>query len=131
MDGCNTYSITRTAPISKLKFMLLTSLSLSISVEKEFSFSLSNYCQFHTIWDLGPLIKALDTSGFQISQKALKPLYTIESHSIEGFVMDWSGTVPEGLLLTGDMRTNIYLTTKSQKFITVPIGCVRLYESYQ
>ncbi|CAG8436092.1 9358_t:CDS:2 [Diversispora eburnea] len=65
------------------------------------------------IWDLDPLIKALDTSGFQISQKALKPLYTIESHSIEGFAMDWSGTVP-GRLLTGDLRTNIYLTTKSQ-----------------
>ncbi|RHZ87478.1 hypothetical protein Glove_34g64 [Diversispora epigaea] len=65
------------------------------------------------IWNLDPLMKALDTSGFLISQKALKPLYTIESHSTEGFAMDWSGTVP-GRLLTGDMHTNIYLTTKSQ-----------------
>src|SRR6266498_4757753 len=40
------------------------------------------------IWDLNPAIKALDTTGHQIPQKSSKPLYTIESHSIEGFAMD-------------------------------------------
>ncbi|CAG8640213.1 12659_t:CDS:2, partial [Acaulospora morrowiae] len=65
------------------------------------------------IWDLEPAIKSLETSSFQIPHKALKPLYTVESHSTEGFAMDWSGTVA-GRLLTGDLHTHIYLTTKSQ-----------------
>jgi hypothetical protein len=46
------------------------------------------------IWDLSPTMKSLDTKGYQIPQKSLKPIYTVESHSIEGFAMDWSGTVP-------------------------------------
>src|SRR5688572_6619250 len=57
------------------------------------------------IWDLLPVMKALDTTGYQIPQKSLKPLYTIESHSIEGFAMDWSGTVPG--------RCNIYSSVVS------------------
>ncbi|KAF0492453.1 WD40 repeat-like protein [Gigaspora margarita] len=69
------------------------------------------------IWDLAPVINSLDTPGRQISQKAQKPLYTVESHSTEGFAMDWSGTVA-GRLITGDMHTNIYLTTKAQSTFT-------------
>jgi ribosome assembly protein RRB1 len=46
------------------------------------------------IWDLIPVMKALDNTGYQAPQKSLKPLYTIESHSTEGFAMDWSRTVP-------------------------------------
>ncbi|EXX78489.1 Rrb1p [Rhizophagus irregularis DAOM 197198w] len=69
------------------------------------------------IWDLSPVVKALDTKGYQISQKSSKPLYTIESHSTEGFAMDWSGTVP-GRLITGDNHTHIYLTTKTQSNFT-------------
>ncbi|GES92196.1 glutamate-rich WD repeat containing [Rhizophagus clarus] len=69
------------------------------------------------IWDLSPIVKALDTRGYQISQKSSKPLYTIESHSTEGFAMDWSGTVP-GRLITGDNHTYIYLTTKTQSNFT-------------
>lgn len=93
------------------------------------------------IWDLSPIIKSLDTKGYQISQKSSKPLYTIESHSTEGFAMDWSGTVPgrcdilfllfifpsfiydltfklTNRLITGDNRTHIYLTTKTQSNFT-------------
>ncbi|CAG8476633.1 5943_t:CDS:2 [Funneliformis caledonium] len=69
------------------------------------------------IWDLNPVIKSLDTTGYQIPQKSLKPIYTVESHSTEGFAMDWSGTVP-GRLITGDMHTHIYLTTKAQSNFT-------------
>ncbi|CAG8777638.1 19061_t:CDS:2, partial [Racocetra fulgida] len=45
------------------------------------------------IWDLAPVINSLDTPGRQIPQKTQKPIYTVESHSTEGFAMDWSGTV--------------------------------------
>ncbi|CAG8814452.1 17767_t:CDS:2, partial [Racocetra persica] len=69
------------------------------------------------IWDLAPVINSLDTPGRQIPQKTQKPIYTVESHSTEGFAMDWSGTVA-GRLITGDMHTNIYLTTKAQSTFT-------------
>ncbi|CAG8692132.1 384_t:CDS:2, partial [Cetraspora pellucida] len=69
------------------------------------------------IWDLAQVINSLDTPGRQVPQKAQKPLYTVESHSTEGFAMDWSGTVA-GRLITGDMHTNIYLTTKAQSTFT-------------
>ncbi|CAG8715866.1 10985_t:CDS:2, partial [Acaulospora colombiana] len=50
------------------------------------------------IWDLKPAIRSLDVSGEKISQKALKPLYTVESHSAEGFAMDWSATSQSAFL---------------------------------
>ncbi|CAH1757795.1 16168_t:CDS:2 [Entrophospora sp. SA101] len=65
------------------------------------------------IWDIKPALDSIEIAGKQIPSNASKPLYTVETHSAEGFAMDWSRTVT-GRLITGDMRSNIYLTTKSQ-----------------
>ncbi|ORX91298.1 WD40 repeat-like protein [Basidiobolus meristosporus CBS 931.73] len=65
------------------------------------------------IWDVAPLVNALDSPGATIPQHAMQPIYTVGSHSVEGFAMDWSETVT-GRLLTGDFNKNIYLTNPAE-----------------
>lgn len=68
------------------------------------------------IWDVRPLIEALDVPGYTIDKsRTHTPTFTVNSHSAEGFAMDWAssgGANPSGLrLLTGDIHSKIYLTT--------------------
>ncbi|KAL6307723.1 glutamate-rich WD repeat-containing protein [Sparassis latifolia] len=69
------------------------------------------------IWDVRPLIEALDVPGYTIDKsRTHKPAFTINSHGrAEGFAMDWAssgGANPSGLrILTGDIHSKIYLTT--------------------
>ena len=68
------------------------------------------------IWDVRPLIEALDTPGYPIPKARTSPVFTITSHGrAEGFALDWAasgGANPSALrLLTGDVHSQIYLTT--------------------
>jgi ribosome assembly protein RRB1 len=72
------------------------------------------------IWDLTSHVQALDHPGTIIEEHTKKPISTVQEHrGTEGYAMDWSST-QEGRLLTGDMRSNIYLTqaTSSSTFVT-------------
>ncbi len=69
------------------------------------------------IWDVRPLIEALDVPGYSPDQsRTHTPAFTINSHGrAEGFAMDWASSGeanPSALrLLTGDVHSKIYLTT--------------------
>ncbi|KAI0756328.1 glutamate-rich WD repeat containing [Daedaleopsis nitida] len=69
------------------------------------------------IWDVRPLIEALDVPGYTIDKsRTHTPAFTIASHGrAEGFAMDWASSGdanPSALrLLTGDLHAKIYLTT--------------------
>jgi len=68
------------------------------------------------IWDVRPLIHALATPGANADkERTEKPRYTVEAHgSAEGFAMDWATSDTGALrLLTGDIHSNIYLTTST------------------
>lgn len=76
------------------------------------------------IWDVRPLIEALDVPGYTLDRKRTNnPAYTVNTHGrAEGFAMDWAADSanPASLrLLTGDIHSKIYLTTTSQaSFVT-------------
>lgn len=69
------------------------------------------------IWDVRPLIEALDVPGYIVDKsRTHTPAFTVDSHGrAEGFAMDWAssgGANPSALrLLTGDIHSKIYLTT--------------------
>ena len=69
------------------------------------------------IWDVRPLIEALDVPGYTIDKaRTHTPVFTIGSHGrTEGFALDWAtsgGANPSALrLLTGDVDSRIFLTT--------------------
>ena len=69
------------------------------------------------IWDIRPLIEALDVPGYTPDKgRTHSPAFTINSHGrAEGFAMDWASSGesnPSALrLLTGDVQSKIYLTT--------------------
>lgn len=74
------------------------------------------------IWDIRPLIESLDVPGYAPERsRTQKPVFTIDSHSTEGYAMDWASSGPTSLrLLTGDNHSKIYLTTATQsKFTTL------------
>ncbi|KAI0308311.1 glutamate-rich WD repeat-containing protein [Multifurca ochricompacta] len=65
------------------------------------------------IWDVRPLIYALDTPGASTDKERTEtPRYTIDTHRrAEGFAMDWAASETGALrLLTGDIHAKIYLT---------------------
>ncbi|KAF8632940.1 hypothetical protein AX15_001547 [Amanita polypyramis BW_CC] len=76
------------------------------------------------IWDVRPLIESLDVPGYTFDKARVgKPVFTIDSHGkAEGFAMDWASTSSSSLrLLTGDVHSNIYLTTSTPSgFNTLP-----------
>lgn len=83
------------------------------------------------IFDVRPLFNALDHPGAQYDKrKANMPMYTVEAHrGVEGYAMDWAGMASNGAggqasslrLLTGDLHSNIYLTTSNNAgFTTSP-----------
>lgn len=84
------------------------------------------------IYDVRPLFNALDQPGTQIDKrKAHTPMYTVEAHrGVEGYAMDWAGVAGPSSsgskasslrLLTGDIHSNIYLTTSNNSgFVTNP-----------
>ena len=49
----------------------------------------SDTCKVH-IWNTKLTLDGIDITDKQIPSK---PLYTVETHSVEGFAMDWSRTV--------------------------------------
>ena len=68
------------------------------------------------IWNIRPLIESLDVPGYTFDRALVsKPVFTINSHgTAEGFAMDWASSGPSSLrLLTGDIHSNIYLTTST------------------
>lgn len=81
------------------------------------------------IYDVRPLFNALDRPGTQYDKKKVStPLYTVDAHrGVEGYAMDWAGGGSAGgrastlRLLTGDLHSNIYLTTSNNSgFTTSP-----------
>lgn len=76
------------------------------------------------IWDVRPLIEALDVPGYTLDRKRTNNLaYTVNTHGrAEGFAMDWAADSANSAslrLLTGDIHSKIYLTTTSQaSFVT-------------
>lgn len=76
------------------------------------------------IWDVRPLIEALDVPGYTLDRKRTNnPAYTVNTHGrAEGFAMDWAADSANSAslrLLTGDIHSKIYLTTTSQaSFVT-------------
>jgi len=80
--------------------------------EKNIAATWSDTGKVH-IYDVTPYITSLDTPGTQPS-KFQRPLFTVDSHvGNEGFAMDWS-VLDTGRLLTGDIASNIYLTSQTQ-----------------
>lgn len=68
------------------------------------------------IHDLQPHYKAMNVPGFTVSKKKQKAIHTISNHgSIEGYAVDWSPLNKNGSLLTGDIKGNVYLTTRNQE----------------
>lgn len=68
------------------------------------------------IWNARPLIESLDVPGYSFDRARInKPVFTINSHGkAEGFAMDWASSGSSSLrLLTGDIHSNIYLTTST------------------
>jgi ribosome assembly protein RRB1 len=68
------------------------------------------------IWNVRPLIESLDVPGYSFDRASVnKPVFTINSHGkAEGFAMDWASSGSSSLrLLTGDIHSNIYLTTST------------------
>lgn len=69
------------------------------------------------IWDVRPLIEALDVPGYTVDKaRTHTPAFTITSHGrAEGFAMDWAASSESSTsalrLLTGDVQSKIYLTT--------------------
>lgn len=78
------------------------------------------------IWDVRPLIEALDTPGYVPDKtRTSQPVYTVTSHGrAEGFALDWAADQanPSSLrLLSGDIHSKIYLTTTTPSgFTTSP-----------
>ncbi|KAH6590423.1 hypothetical protein BASA50_009398 [Batrachochytrium salamandrivorans] len=70
------------------------------------------------IYDLSQHILALDTPGL-IPNSNLAPMHTVTQHgTAEGYAIDWSH-IQTGHLLTGDSKSRIFLTTKTQSsFVT-------------
>ena len=76
------------------------------------------------IYDIRPLLESLATPGF-IPDKARTntPVFTVNSHKrAEGFAMDWASSGPNASslrLLTGDVRSQIYLTISTPSSFNV------------
>jgi len=74
------------------------------------------------IWDVRPLMEQLDapSTAQPRSDKTRRPVHTITNHGREeGFALDWAaspGSTSDLRLLTGDVASQIYLTT------TTPTG---------
>lgn len=45
------------------------------------------------IWDLSEHFQSLSQPGIVISKRSHHPLFINNKHAVEGFAMDWSGTV--------------------------------------
>lgn len=71
------------------------------------------------IYNIRPYLEALDIQGSKVdASKHGRPVFTISAHGRnEGFAMDWAastsatGAITGLRLLTGDVASNIYLTT--------------------
>ncbi len=78
------------------------------------------------IYDIRPLYASLERGGTYDKKKVSTPLHSVEAHSgIEGYALDWAGSTPASQaatngasgkastlrLLSGDLSSNIYLTT--------------------
>lgn len=66
-----------------------------------------------SIYNVRPLIEALDVPGYNLDKRSCQhPCFTIDSHGVEGYAMDWNSPTASSLsLITGDNDSNIYLTT--------------------
>ena len=64
------------------------------------------------IYNVRPLIEALDVPGYHLDKRHRSPCFTIDSHRTEGYAMDWNAPSASSLsLLTGDNDAKICLTT--------------------
>ena len=72
------------------------------------------------IHDITPHLSTFDYPGTKIIPQQSKPVSTLRAHRTEGYALDWSPTVPQGKLLTGDNDGKIFITTSSEagKFVT-------------
>ena len=75
------------------------------------------------IWDVRPLIEALDVPGYALDKRRTNsPAYTVNAHGrAEGFAMDWAADSSNSSalrLLTGDIHSQIFLTTTTQAGFT-------------
>lgn len=65
------------------------------------------------VWNLNEMLKATNdkqamNNFIQRKRKDMKPLYSFEGYTNEGYALDWN-TVNKGQLLTGDNSKNIHL----------------------
>ncbi|KAI9846720.1 MAG: ribosome biosynthesis protein rrb1 [Thelocarpon superellum] len=66
------------------------------------------------IHDVTPHLTSFDTPGTIITPQQNRPISTVRVHKgTEGYALDWSPTVPQGKLLTGDNDGHIFLTTRT------------------
>ncbi|KAI9667490.1 MAG: ribosome biosynthesis protein rrb1 [Bathelium mastoideum] len=64
------------------------------------------------IHDISSQISSFDSPGLNPNSQPTQPLGTVRAHGkVEGYAVDWSPTVPEGKLLTGDVNGRIFITT--------------------
>jgi len=66
------------------------------------------------IHDVTQHLNSFDMPGSVASPQQLKPSIIKQHGRIEGYAVDWSPTVPEGRLLTGDTNGRIFLTQSQQ-----------------
>lgn len=71
------------------------------------------------IYDVRPLFLSLERGGGTYDKKT-PPMHTVDAHAgIEGYALDWAGNAPGAgrastlRLLSGDVGSNIFLTTSS------------------
>ena len=64
------------------------------------------------VHDVSSQLASFDTPGMSVDSRQAQPLATVRSHGkAEGYAVDWSPTVAEGKLITGDIDGRIFVTT--------------------
>ena len=64
------------------------------------------------IHDISSQVSSFDEPGMTANSQNTQPMATLRAHGkTEGYAVDWSPTIPEGKLLTGDINGRIFITT--------------------
>ena len=63
------------------------------------------------IHNVTPHLSSFDNPGTSISPQQATPVSTLRMHKVEGYALDWSPLKPQGKLLTGDNKGEIFVTT--------------------
>ncbi|KAF8880898.1 WD40-repeat-containing domain protein [Gymnopilus junonius] len=107
-------SIPHAGVVNRVRTQRLYAPTLPPASQSYFTATFSETGKVH-IYNVRPLIESLDVPGYSLDKDLhFKPPFTINSHSSEGYAMDWNAPSASSLsLLTGDNDAKIYLTTAS------------------